>query len=179
MPDILCLFYIIFPHMAGYCLLTAPALCTQVSCLTCFTLVTQTLIFPAALPVGRAVRQTSVFWTDDDVQVFIIYIFIPFMKPALRYRAFIRQGRNSPVIYDTFADPRGFISGIHGDCLYLREPSCHPLIKRIKGNTVMYISTCDYRIQYKVMPVTDCMGFIRKTMFMVPFPEHAAFRISR
>lgn len=29
------------------------------------------------------------------------------------------------------------------------------------------------------MPVTDCMGLIRKTMFMVPFPEHTAFRISR
>ena len=159
--------------MAGYCLLTAPALCTQVSRLACFTLVTQTLIFPVALPVGRAVRQTSVFWTDDDVQVFIIYIFIPFMKPALRHRAFIRQGRNSPVIYDTFADPRGFISRIHGDCPDLRKPSGHLLIKRIKGNTVMYISACYYRVQYKVMPDTDCMGFIRKTMFMIRSPDQS------
>lgn len=49
MSDILCLFYIIFPDIAGYCLLTVPALCTQMSCPACFTLVTQTLIFPVPL----------------------------------------------------------------------------------------------------------------------------------
>lgn len=179
MPDILRLFYIILPDMAGYCLLTVPALRAQMSRLACFTLVTQTLIFPVALPIGRAVRQAFVFRADDDVQIFIIYIFIPFMKSFLRHRAFIRQGGEPSVIYDTLADPRGFISRIHGDCPDLGKPSGHFLIKRIKGNTVMYISACYYRVQYKVMPVTDCMGLIRKTMFMIPFPEHAALRISR
>ena len=103
---------------------------------------------------------------------------MPFMKPFLCHRAFIRQGRKTPLVYDTLADPRGFISRIHGNYPDLRKPPGHLLIKCIKSNTVMYISACDYRIQYKVMLVTDCMGFLRKTMFMVPFPEHAAFRIS-
>ena len=74
--------------------------------------------------------------------------------------SFVRQGWDPPIIYDTFTDPRGFISRIHGDYPDLEKPPGHPLIKCIKNNTVMYISACDYRIQYKVMLVTDCMGFI-------------------
>ena len=100
------------------------------------------------------------------------------MKPFLRHRAFIRQGRETSIIYDALADPRRFISRIHCDYPDLGETSGHLLIKRVKGSTVVYISACDYRIQYKVMPVTDCMGLIRKTMFMLPFAEHAALRIS-
>lgn len=142
----------------------------------CFTrgaLISQTLILPISSPVGRAVQQALVFRADHDIQIFIIYIFIPFMKPFLRHGAFVRQGRDPPVIYDTLTDPRRFVPRIHRDCSNLRKPCSYLFIKCVKGNTVMYISACDYRIQYKVMPVTDCMGFIRKTMFEVPFPEQS------
>ena len=37
-------------------------------------------IFPVSIPVGGAVVQNLVFWTDDAVEMLVIHIFPPFMS---------------------------------------------------------------------------------------------------
>ena len=177
MADIFCLFDIIRPDMTRDYLLTAPAFCTYVSGRTILTLVTQTFVFPISFPVCRAVRQTLIFRTDDDIQIFIIDIFIPFMESGFGHRSFIRQRREPPIVYHTFTYPRRFISSVHRNDLYFRKTLCNFLIQCVKRHAVMNISAGNHRIQYKVMPVAYRMGLIGKTPLMFPFMENPALRI--
>lgn len=178
-PDVFCLFYVILPDMAEDCFLAALAFCTHMPCRAYPALVWQALILPVPVPVSRAVRQAFVFRANDHVQILVIYIFMPFVPAFFRHGAFIRQGRDPVVLKNAFAYPRRFVACVHYNRFYLRELFRNTVIERVKSNAVMYVPAGDGRVQYKVMPVADCMGFIGKAALVLPFMEHPAFRVCR
>lgn len=111
-PDIFGLLQIIGPDMPRNCFPAGPALCAYLSRRAFFALIRKAFILPVPLSVCCTVWQAFILWADHDIQIFIIYIFVPFMEPLFGLETFVGQRRDPFPVYYLFADPRRFISCI-------------------------------------------------------------------
>ena len=91
-PGIICQFLVILPDVPGDCFHTVFALCAKVPGWTIGAYLRIAFVFPVSIPVCSAVVQYLVLWTDDAVEMFIVYVLPPIMTVLHGLGAFISCG---------------------------------------------------------------------------------------
>ena len=79
-PGIISHLLVFLPDVPGNCFNVILVICTKMSGGTVAADLWIAFIFPVSIPVGGAVVQNLVFWTDNAVEMLVIYILPPFMS---------------------------------------------------------------------------------------------------
>ena len=115
--------------------------------------------------------------TEDPVVVYIINVFVFWIKALFGHGPFVGKGRNPAILKNLFGDPWRFIAGIPCDDPNHGITRGDALIKGIKSLAVVDIAGGNGDLQYKVVSFTDRMGAVGKALAMFSFLENATFRI--
>ena len=70
-------------------------------------------VFPVTIPVGGAVSQGLVFWTDHTAVVFIIDVSPPGMSALSGHGTLVSSGQHPAIIKHFPADVRGLVGSVH------------------------------------------------------------------
>ena len=166
-PGILRQLLVVLPDMPRHGLDTAFRLCALLSAGTVGTDLWIAFVFPVAISVGCTVVQYLVFWADDTVIVFIVYVFPPFVAALHGLGSFVGCGQNPPILKYLFANMGRLVGAVGYHCRYFRVLLYHFVIYIVKGHAVMDVAGGHFHVEHKAVDIACRMCFIGKLPLVV------------
>ena len=134
-------------------------------------------VFPVTIPVGGAVSQGLVFWTDHAAVVFIIDVSPPGMSALSGHGTLVSSGQHPAIIKHFPADVRGLAGSVchHGLCL--GKGLGQFVVDIIKRHAVVDIAGGNHSLQYTAVLVAGTVSFAGKAPLMLSFVKQPTLRV--
>ena len=176
MPGVFRQILVVLPDMPRHGLDTAFGLCALLSAGAAGGRPLDRFCIPVAISVGCTVVQYLVFWADDTVIVFIVYVFPPFVAALHGSGAVCRLWTKPPILKYLFANMGRFVGAVGYYGRYFRVLLYHFVIYIVKGHAVMDVAGGHFHVEHKAVDIACRMCFIGNTRSRVVGPP---FTISR